>query len=90
LIDDLLSISQNKSDDKIIALLDDKHCTPGEGIVCLAKEYDVSLIIIGSSGHGFIHRTILGSVSDYVVHHTHIPVTVVPHPKTEDGESQDD
>ena len=36
------------------------------------------LIVIGSRGLGVIRRTILGSVSDYVVNHTHIPVVVCP------------
>lgn len=56
----------------------DEHSMPGEGIVSLAKEYHVTLIVIGTRGHGRVRRTILGSVSDYVIHHTHIPVAVVP------------
>ncbi len=31
---------------------------------------------MGTRGMGTIRRTLLGSVSDYVVHHAHCPVTV--------------
>ena len=40
----------------------------------------VDLIVTGSRGLGTARRTILGSVSDYVVHHTSCPVCVVPPP----------
>lgn len=33
---------------------------------------------MGSRGLGTIRRTILGSVSDYVVHHANVPVVVCP------------
>ncbi|XP_045164790.2 universal stress protein YxiE-like [Mercenaria mercenaria] len=49
---------------------------PGEQIVEAANELDASLIITGSRGLGTLRRTFLGSVSDYVVHHAHIPVLV--------------
>ncbi|XP_048741472.2 universal stress protein Sll1654-like isoform X2 [Ostrea edulis] len=51
---------------------------PGEGIVKTARELNASMIIMGSRGLGTIRRTILGSVSDYVVHHSHVPVIVCP------------
>lgn len=50
----------------------------GEVVVKTAKDERVSLIIIGSRGLGSIRRTILGSVSDYIVHHASTPVIVVP------------
>lgn len=51
---------------------------PGEGIVKTAIELDADMIIMGSRGLGTIRRTILGSVSDYVVHHANVPVVVCP------------
>nr|CDS33556.1 universal stress protein [Hymenolepis microstoma]CUU99021.1 universal stress protein [Hymenolepis microstoma] len=54
---------------------------PGEHICRLAKEQMVDIIIIGSRGIGRIRRTLLGSISDFVLHHAGIPVVVVPPPR---------
>lgn len=51
---------------------------PGEVICKLAKDEGADIILIGSRGVGTLRRTFLGSVSDYCVHHTHIPVVVIP------------
>ncbi len=49
---------------------------PGHRICHVANEEGVTLIICGTRGLGTIRRTIMGSVSDYVVHHSHCPVIV--------------
>lgn len=49
---------------------------PGEQIVSIAENEKASLLMIGSRGHGWLARTILGSVSNYVIHHTSIPVLI--------------
>ena len=49
---------------------------PGEVIVDVANEEKVSMIVMGTRGLGTVRRTILGSVSDYVVHHATCPVVV--------------
>jgi nucleotide-binding universal stress UspA family protein len=49
---------------------------PGEAIVKYAEEKKVTMVIMGTRGLGSIRRTIMGSVSDYVVHHAHCPVIV--------------
>lgn len=49
---------------------------PGELICHKAKEEVADLIIMGTRGQGKIRRTILGSVSDYVLHHAHCPVLI--------------
>nr|XP_002119695.1 uncharacterized protein LOC100174996 [Ciona intestinalis] len=48
----------------------------GEVIVALTKEYDISMVVLGTRGQGVVRRTILGSVSDYVVHHANVPVLI--------------
>ena len=54
----------------------------GHTICKIAKVHSASLIVIGQRGLGAIRRTFLGSVSDYVIHHAHIPTIVVPPEKT--------
>ncbi|KAK3584881.1 hypothetical protein CHS0354_023466 [Potamilus streckersoni] len=49
---------------------------PGQSIVQAASTYDADLIITGSRRLGKFQRTILGSVSDYIVHHSPVPVFV--------------
>ncbi|XP_062505465.1 universal stress protein Slr1101-like [Corticium candelabrum] len=55
--------------------------TPGSAghVICtIANEHQVNLIVMGSRGVGMITRTVLGSVSDYVLHNANVPVTIVP------------
>lgn len=51
---------------------------PGEAICCVIKECDVDLVVMGSRGMGAVRRTFVGSVSDYVLHHSHVPVVICP------------
>ncbi|XP_067683456.1 universal stress protein YxiE-like [Haliotis asinina] len=76
---------KNKMLEGFSALLSDAGMTgkvksvignPGEVIVRIADEENASMIITGARGIGKIRRTLLGSVSDYIVHHSHVPVTV--------------
>ncbi|CAG5121251.1 unnamed protein product [Candidula unifasciata] len=50
---------------------------PGEVIVKASEEHKVDMIITGTRGLGTIRRTLMGSVSQYVVHHASCPVLVV-------------
>jgi nucleotide-binding universal stress UspA family protein len=54
---------------------------PGAVIIREAERLDADLIVIGSHGQGALLDMILGSVSLYVVHHSHIPVCVVRPPR---------
>ncbi|KAK6175591.1 hypothetical protein SNE40_014021 [Patella caerulea] len=49
---------------------------PGEAIIKAANDEGASMIVTGTRGHGKIKRTFLGSVSDYVVHHSPVPVII--------------
>ena len=51
---------------------------PGEAIVDAMKELNCHMAVMGSRGLGKIRRTIFGSVSDYVLHHSHKPIVIVP------------
>ena len=48
-------------------------------VLCkIAHDENADMIVMGSRGLGNIRRTILGSVSDYTIHHADVPVTIVP------------
>ncbi|KAJ7392197.1 hypothetical protein OS493_013571 [Desmophyllum pertusum] len=51
---------------------------PGEKICEMALKEKATLIVLGSRGSGLIRRTVLGSVSNYVIHHTKIPIILCP------------
>jgi nucleotide-binding universal stress UspA family protein len=53
---------------------------PAGLMICrTAQEKAVDVVLVGSHGHGAIKRMIIGSVSEYVVHHCAVPVLVVRH-----------
>ncbi|XP_021350953.1 uncharacterized protein LOC110448827 isoform X2 [Mizuhopecten yessoensis] len=52
---------------------------PGHAIVEAATKHEAAFIVTGTRGMGKIRRTILGSVSDFVVHHAPCPVLVCRH-----------
>lgn len=56
-----------------------KATNPEEGILRAAEEENADMIVVGSRGRGALHRTFLGSVSDYIVHHATCPVVVCKH-----------
>ena len=45
----------------------------------IAHDKGVNMIVMGTRGLGTVRRTILGSVSDYVLHHAHCPVIICRH-----------
>ncbi|GAB1604602.1 uncharacterized protein LOC115222663 [Argonauta hians] len=49
---------------------------PGEAIIKVVKTEGATILILGSRGIGKVQRAILGSVSDYCVHHSPVPVLV--------------
>lgn len=53
---------------------------PGEVILEYAKTKNADMIVMGNRGLNAVRRTFVGSVSDYVLHHSHVPVMIVPPP----------
>jgi len=51
---------------------------PPAAVLCEAA-IDADLIVVGSQGHGALHRFVLGSVSQDVLHNSPCPVVVIPH-----------
>lgn len=54
-----------------------KRGDPVDEIVKFAEEGNFDLIIMGSRGLGAFSRTLLGSISDKVIHHVKISVLIV-------------
>lgn len=54
---------------------------PGDAIMAAAESEHVDLIVVGSHGRSAVGRFFLGSVSEYVVRHAHVPVLVVRPPE---------
>lgn len=63
-------------DSKISGEVNILYGDAGEEIVKRASEIGASLVVTGSRGLGVIRRTVLGSVSQYVLHHAKVPVVI--------------
>ena len=53
------------------------HGSPADKIVKYSEDIDADMIIIGTRGRGRLASTLLGSVSEYVIHHSKRSVLVV-------------
>ncbi|CAH8524861.1 unnamed protein product [Dicrocoelium dendriticum] len=56
---------------------------PGPALVNFITEHKADMVVMGNRGIGALRRTFLGSVSDYVLHHAHVPVAIIPPHKSE-------
>jgi nucleotide-binding universal stress UspA family protein len=62
------------------ATVADAHLRGGrtsDEIVALSDELGVGLLVVGSRGMGTMRRILVGSHSEAIVHHAHVPVLVV-------------
>ncbi|EDX82889.1 universal stress protein family, putative [Synechococcus sp. PCC 7335] len=50
---------------------------PGPAICEVARSHKVDLIMIGSRNHTYLKELVLGSVSNYIIHHAPCSVTVI-------------
>jgi nucleotide-binding universal stress UspA family protein len=50
---------------------------PGDVICSVATEVGASVIVVGSHGHGWLQRVLVGSTSAHVLHNAPCPVLVV-------------
>ena len=49
-------------------------------IIDVAHDIEAEVIVVGARGLSTVRSVLLGSVSNAVVHHSHIPVLVIPPP----------
>ena len=54
---------------------------PVQQISQVAKESEASYIVIGSRGMGLVKGTVLGSVSNGIIHQAKVPVLIIPQKK---------
>jgi nucleotide-binding universal stress UspA family protein len=52
---------------------------PRDELVRKTQELNAVALVLGSRGLGAFKRAFLGSVSDYIVHHSAVPVIIVKH-----------
>jgi nucleotide-binding universal stress UspA family protein len=50
----------------------------GETILETAKEVKADTIVMGTHSRRGLERILMGSVAEYVLHHTSIPVLIIP------------
>jgi nucleotide-binding universal stress UspA family protein len=51
---------------------------PKQEIIRRTKKHDISLVLMGSQGRGFVGEVFLGSVSHNVARHSLVPVLLIP------------
>lgn len=50
---------------------------PGNTLIDLAAQHGCQGVLVGAHGHGKLSGALMGSVSQHLVHHSPVPVTVV-------------
>ena len=75
----LRSFSRRATEVGVLSEFDHRVGDPGPQICALAKTWGADLIVIGRRGRKGLSEMLLGSVSNYVVHHAHCSVLVVQH-----------
>ncbi|HEY9642001.1 MAG TPA: universal stress protein [Coleofasciculaceae cyanobacterium] len=55
-----------------------KIAEPGQGLCHMAQQWEADLVMMGRRGRKGLTEALLGSVSNYVLHHAPCPVLVIP------------
>lgn len=72
-------LNENGMQGEFLAIGLESDMKPGQAIIECAEKYKASFIVTGTRGQGKFRRTVMGSVSDYIVHHSPCPVLVCRH-----------
>lgn len=79
--EELLTRAKKKAEDSgvrdVVTVLLEGHVS--DTLVTYFKHHPTDLLVMGSRGLSASTRLFLGSVSDFVVHHTPCPILIVPH-----------
>lgn len=82
--DELKNMSQDYLDKSKRHLNDEniqtvvKNGDSGKAIVDTAKELKAEIIVMGTHSRRGLEKILMGSVAEYVLHHTSIPVLIIP------------
>ncbi|KAJ1954135.1 hypothetical protein GGI12_005862, partial [Dipsacomyces acuminosporus] len=61
---------------------------PKEVLVAVSNVRKPTMIIMGTHGRGSVKRFLMGSVAEYVLHHSAVPVLIVPNGVSKPSESE--
>jgi nucleotide-binding universal stress UspA family protein len=61
----------------VISEVNQQFGSPGLAVCAVAQTWGADLIVMGSRGHSLLHQLVLGSVSNYVLHHAPCSVLIV-------------
>lgn len=75
--DYLAKIAANAAEDGLSIDYTTVTGNPGHAIVEYCRENGIELIAIATHGHSGIRRAVLGSVADYVIRQSHLPMLVI-------------
>jgi nucleotide-binding universal stress UspA family protein len=75
----LASFVSRAAEAGVTAASDYRVGNPGKQISAIAKEWGADLIVLGRRGRKGLSELLLGSVSNYVIHHAPCSVLVVQH-----------
>jgi nucleotide-binding universal stress UspA family protein len=67
---------------KLLVTHFNEYGSTGEGIISCSKEFKADIIVVGTHERTGLDRFFSGSVAEYVVRHSDIPVLVVPMKKS--------
>lgn len=79
----LASLESQAQDAGVQVSWDWRGGEPGPQLCDIAKSFGADLVVIGRRGRRGLKAALLGSVSNYVLHHVHCSVLVVQGPATE-------
>lgn len=51
---------------------------PEQEIINIAKEWEADMIVMGTHGRSMIRKMLTGSIAEYVIKHSAIPVLIIP------------
>lgn len=81
-----LARAREQLGDELVADFSVRHArSVSSGLLELAAERDVGLVVLGSSAAGVLGRVGLGAVAERILHSTHVPVALAPRGFTAPG-----